>query len=560
MHRAMLTGWSLIVLSTLTSAAQPLAQADLILLNGKVATLNARSDFAEAVAIKDGKVMAVGSNADIAAGKGPATRVIDLRGHTVIPGLQDSHVHVSNIGASTFTDAQIGGARSVVEILDIIKEAAKKKAPGEWVTVSRDLRLIRIREGRYPTKAELDSVAPNNPVLVPTGHLSTANSAALKAANITRNTPNPTGGVIHRDANGDPDGVLEEQASGLVARLIPARTIDVSQAIENSQKRLVSLGFTTVREPGVSHDVLESYRKLQRENRLLLRSAVLLRPQGNGEDIVRQIESWKDEVGKGDDMLKVWEIKLSLDGALVLTNAGLMHAPYLDKPGYRGIQQIPTGIYNRAVAVANRVGFAVATHATGDAGIDLAVDAYAKASAETNIRGRRFSVEHEYLPTPHAIAVQKDYGIIASIQPSQLTSAPAVLIGQLGSNRADGFLPYQTFKKEGIVMAGGSDSPAFEVNPYIGLWSAITRKVTAADQVVNAPQVLSREDALRIYVQGGAYLTFDENNKGSIEPGKFADFTVLSGDYFTIDVDKIREITPLYTIVGGKIVYQKPTL
>src|SRR5262245_9385877 len=193
--------------------------------------------------------MAVGSNADVAAGKGPTTRVIDLQGHTVIPGLQDSHVHVSGIGASTFTDAQIGGARSIAAILDIIRKAAEKKTPGEWVTVSRDLRLIRINEKRYPTKAELDRVAPNNPVLVPTGHLSTANSAALKAAKITRDTPNPTGGVIHHDQKGEPDGVLEEQAAGLVASLVPERTIDVSQAIENAQKRLVSLGFTSVREP-----------------------------------------------------------------------------------------------------------------------------------------------------------------------------------------------------------------------------------------------------------------------------------------------------------------------
>ena len=221
LHRALLIGCALVLLSSAPTAAQPRAQADLILLNGKVATLNARSDFVQAIAIKDGKVLSVGSNQDIAAGKGPATRVIDLQGHAVIPGLQDSHVHVSGIGASTFTDAQIGGARSIVEILDIIKEAAERKTPGEWVTVSRDLRLIRIKEKRYPTKAELDSVAPNNPVLVPTGHMSTANSAALKAAKITRDTPNPTGGVIHHDAKGEPDGVLEEQASGLVASLIP---------------------------------------------------------------------------------------------------------------------------------------------------------------------------------------------------------------------------------------------------------------------------------------------------------------------------------------------------
>ena len=541
-----------------TPAKAQATPADLILTNGKVATLDAKSSIAQAVAVRDDKVVAVGSSEQIAIAKGPATKVIDLAGHTVIPGLQDSHVHVSGIGASTFVDAQIGAARSIAEVLDIIKVAAGRKAAVEWITVSGDLRLIRIKENRYPTKAELDSAAPNNPLLVPTGHMSTANSAALKVAGITKTTPDPSGGVIHHDANGDPDGVLEEQASGLVARIIPRRTIDMSLAIENAQKRLVSLGFTTVREPGVSHDVLESYRKLARESRLLLRSSVLLRPAGNGEDVIQQIESWKDEVGKGDEMLRVWGIKLIIDGGLVLTNAGLMHAPYLDKPEYRGVQVTPTDIYERAVATANRLGFAVATHATGDAGIDLVVDAYRKASAERNIRGRRFSVEHDDLPTPHAIDLQKTLEMVASVQPSMLTTAPAVLLSQLGPVRSDTFLPYQTFKKEGIVMAGGSDSPAFDVNPYHGLWSAITRKVRAADVVVNAPQILSREDALRIYVQGGAYLTFDEGNKGSIEPGKFADFTVLSDDYFTIDIDKIPEITPIYTIVAGKVVYAKP--
>jgi predicted amidohydrolase YtcJ len=534
--------------------AQAGPPADMILVNGKVVTLDARSSIAQAVAVRGGKIVAVGAAADIAKLAGANTRTLDLGGRTVVPGMSDSHVHVSGIGAATFNDAQIGDARSIGEVLAIIGAAAKLKKPGEWISVSGDLRSIRIAEHRYPTIQELDSVAPNNPVLVSTGHLSTANSAAMKLAGVTKNTPNPPGGLIAHDARGELTGELQEKAVGLVSRLKPRLETDVHTAILNAQKKLVALGFTSVREPGMSLEVYQAYRDLDARKQLLVRTAALI-----GGDDASILPAVAAAFAKGGtDMVRPWGVKLHMDGGLVLTNAGLMHAPYHDKPGYTGVQVTPTEQFNHTVSVANKLGLAVGVHATGDKGIELVLEAFQKANAEKSIVGRRFSVEHADLPTPHAMALFKELGVVASVQPSMLTTAPAVLLMQLGPERMAYFLPYQTYKANGIVMAGGSDNPAFDLNPYHGIWSVVTRRVRSADQVVAPEQRLSREEALRMYVQGGAYLTFQEAEKGSIEPGKFADFTVLSDDILTCDEDKIADIRPIWTIVGGRVVYEAP--
>jgi len=542
------------------SAAEP---ADLILTNAKVVTLDAASSLAQAIAVRDGKVVAVGGAGEVDRYMGRETRRLDLGGRTLIPGLSDSHVHAqgdqgagfAGLGAATFTDAQIGEARTVGEILAVISEAAAKKAPGEWVVVSGDLRHTRIREGRYPTRAELDAAAPHNPVLVPTGYISTANSVALKLAGVTRDTPDPVGGIIRRDATGEPTGVLETGAANLVARLVPVRHVDMSLTLLAAQRRLARMGITSLREPGVSLEVLRAYQQLHARGEMLVRSSVMLRPVGFDEAAVAQIESWGPEKTAGDDMLKVWGVKLAIDGGLVLTNAGLMKEPYLDKPGYHGVQTTPTEALYRMIAAANRVGLPVGIHATGDAGMETVMEILDRVSAEKDIRGKRFAIEHADLPTPRAMELMRKLQVVASIQPSMLTTAPAVLLDQLGPVRAATFLPYQTYKRYGIAMAGGSDAPAFEVNPYHGIWSVVTRRVRNADQVVAPEQRLTREGALRLYVQGGAYLTFEEDVKGSIEPGKLADFAVLSDDILTVEEDRIPQIKALLTIVGGRVVY-----
>jgi predicted amidohydrolase YtcJ len=544
-----------LITSISVGAQTPVPAPDLILTNGKFVTLEG-GVVAEAAAIRDGRFVTVGPGADVRRLAGDSTRIIDLHGRTVIPGLQDSHVHVSGIGAARLAEAHIGDARTIPEILDIIRKVAARKAAGEWIEVSGDLRYIRIAENRYPTRAELDLAAPRHPVLVPTGHLSTANSLALKLAGITRDTPDPDGGHIEHDATGEPTGVLLERAAALVSRLMPRRKLDYGAAIVAAQQHLNRLGFTSARETGLSPDVLAAYRALAAQHRLTVRSSVLLRPDARDEqDALSQIRSWGAEADKGDDMLRVWGIKLAIDGGLALTTSALMHEPYNDRPGDRGLQTTPTETFYRMVLTAAQAGLRVAVHASGDAGLQRVLETYEKVSADVDIRGKRYSVEHASLPTARALELMRALGVVASVQPGQFTTAPVSLFAALGPERTGRIAPLRTYARTGIVIAGGSDAPAFQLNPFHGIWGAVVRRSRTSGRVVAQDERLTREEALRMYTQAGAYLTGEERQKGTIAPGKLADLVVLSDDILTCDVEKIPEITPVATILGGRVVY-----
>jgi predicted amidohydrolase YtcJ len=391
---------------------------------------------------------------------------------------------------------------------------------------------------------------------VPTGHLSTANSLALKLAGISRDTPDPEGGHIERDAAGEPTGVLLERAAALVSRLAPRRKADYGAAIVAAQQHLNRLGFTSARETGLSPDVLAAYRALAAQGRLTVRSSVLLRPDGRAEqEALAQIRSWGAEADKGDEMLRVWGVKLAIDGGLALTTSALMHEPYKDRPGDRGLQTTPTDAFYRMVLAAARAGLRVAVHASGDAGLERAVETFDKVSADIDIRGKRYAVEHASLPTARTLELMRRLGVVASVQPGQFTTAPASLFAALGPERTDRIAPLRTYTRTGVVMAGGSDAPAFELNPFHGIWGAVVRRSRTTGKVIAPDERLTREEALRMYTQAGAYLTGEERQKGSIAPGRLADLVVLSDDILTCDAEKIPAITPVATILGGRVVY-----
>ena len=535
--------------------------ADLVLRNGSIYTVNDRQPNAQAVAVKGDRIIFVGSDALVQKYIGKKTHLVDLKGETVVPGMTDAHHHLEGVGFREMT-LNLEGVNSLEEFLAKVKARVDQAKPGEWVT-GRGWIETFWKPPVFPTRWDLDKVAPNNPVVLTRadGHGIVVNGAALKVAGIDKSTPSPFGGEISKDKeSGEPNGMLLDAAQGLLRRHIPATTkADEERAIVLGVQRDVGLGWTQVQNPGGSYGEIDLYKKLYAGGQIKLR--IYKAVSAPGVEAQRLFQDGPI-IGAYGNRLTVRSIKLYADGSLGSRSAALL-APYSDKPDTSGFLTIKEETLQPILQQALRTGIQVETHAIGDLGNRFIIDEYEKAMkavprAEWKIREPRWRVEHSQIVNPLDIPRFAKLGVIPSMQASHAIGDLHFAPARLGIERLAGAYAWQSFIKSGSIIPGGSDAPVERGEPMIEFYAAVARKDLKgfSGEGWHPEEALTREQAIKMFTIWAAYAAFEEELRGSIEAGKLADFTVLSADIMKIPEAEILKTRCLMTIIGGEIVYE----
>jgi len=535
--------------------------ADLVFINGNVYTGSNSAPTAQAVAVKGDRILFVGSNSAVQKYVGTKTRVIDLHGETMLPGMTDAHHHLSGVGFREMT-LNLEGITSLNDFLAKVKERVDQKKPGEWVS-GRGWIETFWSPPVFPTRWDLDKIAPNNPVILTRadGHGTVVNSAALKIAGIDKNTASPFGGEISKDKNGEPNGMLLDAAQGLVRSHVPPTTVaEAEQAIVLGVKRDIELGWTQVQDPGGTFDEIELFKKLYSEGKIKIR--IYKAVSAPGKEAQRLLAEGPT-IGANDNHLTVRTLKLYADGSLGSRSAALL-APYSDKPDTSGFLTIKEEQLQPLLQDALRKGVQIQTHAIGDWGNRFIIDQYEKAMnavprAEWKIKEPRWRVEHSQIVNPIDIPRFARLGVIPSMQPSHAIGDLHFAPARLGLERLAGAYAWQSFIKAGSIVPGGSDAPVERGEPMIEFYAAVARKDLKgfSGPGWHPEEAVSREQALKMFTIWPAYAAFEEKLRGSIEPGKLADFTILSADIMKIPEMEILKTHCLMTVIGGEIVYEK---
>ena len=534
---------------------------DLVLVGGRILTMDSRSSVAEALAVRDGRILAVGSDAAVRPMAGPQTRIIDLAGKTVVPGLIDTHAHFGAAGLGDYV-VNLGPAKSVAGALELLKAFVARKKPGEWIITGGWHPPSQLAEKRYLTRQEIDSVAPNNPVYLRTvGHFAMANSLALQKAGIDKTSPNPSGGSFEKDASGELTGVLVETAIPLVENLVPPFTEDEEiRQYKIAEGVLNSYGITSVVEGATSARDTRTLQKIALSNAATLRVGLMYRPEPPAE-----LSAWEAIMsgsgatsGFGDDWLKFGGIKIFYDGGMTLRTA-MMRDVYPDShDNYRGIAQQTPERLKQLVSIANKSNWRVGVHVVGDLGVDQVLDAFEAADKEKSIRDRRFILIHASLIRPEQMDRARALGVRVDFQNVFMWDKAATVERFLGKATADRALPTKTLiDRMGLDNLGaGTDFPVNPINPFLNIYIMVTRKDPNGN-VYGASEAISREQALRLYTSAASRYMFDEGRKGTLEAGKLADLAVLSADIMSVPEDQIKDIKADMTMVGGKVVFQR---
>jgi predicted amidohydrolase YtcJ len=548
-----------LIVGSLLLASPALGQpADMVLRGGKVITVDKDWRIAQAVAIKDGRFVAVGSNEEMTGRIGPSTQIVELGGKTVVPGLIDTHLH-QLFAALNGPAVQLLGAKSVADVQKAIGERVARTAPGQWVMASSGWHESILEEGRMPTRHELDKVSPDNPVFIPRGgHVITVNSKALELAGITKETPNPDGGVIVRDtATGGATGVLLETAAYLVRKILPPPPSNMAELLKIAMRDLNSYGIVGVVEPGVNEQQMALYRRLHDAGEMTVRTDVLYRAVRKA-DVEKGLAAIKAQ--KNDDMLRFVGFKYPLDGGV---EGGRMSWPYRIVPGeqtnaaYRGVLLLPPGgedEYVESLKLIAEAGLQAQSHAVGDETIDVIVRAYERVNAGKPIRDLRWTIMHLFHPSDAALKKMATLGIAATMQDHP------VLLGHnqrrwWGDAHAAYAIPIRKTIDAGVLVGGGTDGPVVPVDPFLSMWWMTTRQVLKG-YTLGKEHAITAKEALTLYTINNARIQRVENDRGSIEPGKLADLAVLSQDITSVAPDAIRDTKAHLTVVGGKVVYR----
>jgi len=564
---------SLIFVPLMSSLAS--AQPETIFFNGKIVTVDETFSIAEAIAVRGDRIQDVGPTARIRQLAGPETILVDLKGRTVIPGLCDSHVHAPAASLYEF-DHPIPEMDTVADVLKYVAARAELLPDGDWIVV-RQVFITRLRDQRYPTRKELDTASPNNPVMFSTGPDSVCNSLALKLSGIDKDFQITDGqsGQIERDpATGELTGILRN-----ASRFVKSKSNEKSATRQEKTERLKQLfadynavGLTSVADRAASEDAIASYSDLRQQGSLTCRVFLSYGVNGNGkrEEIEAAIEkAAKHPLHEYNSQLWLRGVKVFLDGGM-LTGSAYMQKPWgvsdiysISDPDYRGIRFIQQESLVHMARFALERDLQFTAHSVGDGAVQALIDAYAEIQREFPVRRSRPCITHCNFMSLQAIQQMQELGVVADLQPVWLWLDGATLRKQFGDERLAYFQPYKTLFDHGVIVGGGSDHmqrigsmrSVNPYNPFLGMWTVLSRQPRRTDLPLHPEQAISREQAVRLYTMNNAWLTFEERQKGSLERGKLADFVVLNADLLTCPLDEVRTLTVHETYLGGRRVY-----
>jgi predicted amidohydrolase YtcJ len=552
----------LLLQSPLAAQSAAPARADIVLRNGKIFVADARNTIVSAAAVRDGKIIAIGSDADVTQLAGPGTRVIDLHGQLVTPGMNDAHLHFANGGVSML-EVDLLNTTSLAEIERRVHAAALKAAPGEWITGRgwdhTRLPASELGSDGWPTRAILDRAAGDHPVYLSRvdGHTGWVNSKALQLAGVTVDTRDPMGGEIARDpTTHEATGILKENANGIVSRLIPPATPDkLRRGIAAALQMAASSGVTSV-QTATNPEDLRIYQALRDSGKLSLRVYGWVPLNRTNIESFRRLGM---RAPFGDSWVRIGLMKAFADGTLGSRTAFMLE-PFSDDPTTRGIHRISQESLDSLVALADATGLQVAIHAIGDAANRMALDAIERAQNANGRRDARHRIEHAQVLDQADIPRFRQLGVIASMQPTHATSDMRWVETRIGMQRAEeGAYAWRKLLDAGAQVIFGTDFDVEPIQPVQGLYSAVTRQ---SRDKPGTPlggwlpsQKLTIQEAIRLYTAASAYGEFQEQVKGTLEPGKFADFVVWDRDLLTIPPEQILLAKPVLTVAGGRTVY-----
>ncbi len=529
--------------------------ADLIVTNGRIYTVDPNRPFVDALVIKDGRVLFTGSTRLAESYKGTATQVIDLDGKTVIPGMIDAHAHLSGLG-SALRNVDLVGTTSYDEVIARVAARAREVPPGSWI-VGRGWDQNDWPDTRFPTHEALSRAVPNHPVYLTRvdGHAALVNAAAMRAAGVAKDTRDTQGGRLERNADGTPTGVLIDDAMGHVGRRIPETTADeLRKGTEAALAEVNRWGLTSVHDAGVSRRQIALYEEIAKEGRFTLRSYIMIQPDDSS---LATFFGRGPQSGLYDGHLWIRSIKAYADGALGSRGAALLE-PYSDDPHTTGLTRIQPDRLRHVAVEALKHGFQLNTHAIGDRGNRMVLDAYEAALDSVPSGDHRFRIEHAQIIHSDDVPRFSELGVIPAMQSSHQTSDMYWAGNRLGQARLLGSYAWRSLLNTGVVIPNGSDFPVEQVNPLISFHAAFTRQ-DARNWPVGGwfPQErMTREEALKSMTIWAAYAGFMDKDVGSLEQGKYADFVILDQDIMQVPPELVLKTRVLATYLGGKAVYE----
>ena len=539
---------------------------DLILSTGRFHTMDSASGassgtLAQAVAVKDGRIVAVGGDAEVEALAGPSTKRLALGGRTVIPGIFDSHNHFMEVGAK-LSMIRLDECESPEEMMELVRDRAKDTPPGEWI-IGQGWNEGMFADGRLPTRMDIDPATSDHPViLMRFFNTDVVNSYALDMAGINRGTPDPEGGKVERDAGGDANGLLRASAKTLIRSLIPKPALEqMKESLTLACGEMHRFGITSVVEPGLRPAEIRAYQSFYEDGELSVR--VNLMPSWHGFfddekeiDLDYRARELGIYSGFGDEWLRIGALKMAIDGGTT-PHTAFMYEPYEGDTKLVAFNRIELEALYRYFRTAQELGWDVGIHCCGDHAQDMAVDTFARVARDVPNPDARHNIIHAYFPTASALEQMAGYNIAAVLQPTFIYWEGELLFRDVGRQRALNYKPARKYLDNGVMVTSSSDvTSTVSANPFVSLYALIARKNRLGQQIASL-EAISREEALRTYTAAGTWLTREEDLKGTIETGRVADLAVLDRDYFAVPEEEIKDVQVDMTIVDGVVHWER---